>query len=62
MAPGPTPRGRGTLNCEEGPTLGVPFSKPTTPDERYYGTTTTPNVVERAAGVMKHETSKEQTP
>jgi Mn-containing catalase len=57
-ASGPTPDGRGEFSYEEAPTKGVPFPKPTIPDERFYGTTPVPNVVEKAAGAVKDKLTK----
>lgn len=57
-AKGPTPDGRGEFSYEDAPTKGVPFPKPTIPDERFYGTTPVPNVVEKAAGAVKDAVTK----
>jgi Mn-containing catalase len=57
-AQGPSPDGKGQFTYEEAPTSGVPFPKPTKPDERLYGTTPVPNIVEKAAGVVKDKLGK----
>jgi Mn-containing catalase len=59
-ANGPTPDGVGTFSYEEAPfpKNTVPFPAPTKPDERYYGTTPLPNVVEKAAGAVKDAVTK----
>jgi len=57
-AKGPTPDGRGKFSYEDAPTKGVPFPKPTVPDQRFYGTTPIPNAVEKAAGAIKDKVTK----
>jgi Mn-containing catalase len=56
-AKGPTPDGRGTFTYLDGPESSVPMPPPTQPDPRFYGTTAKPNVVEKAAGVIKDKLS-----
>ena len=59
-ANGPTPDGRGTFSYEDAPYPKdtAAFPPPTQPDERYYGTTPKPNLVEKAAGTVKDAVSK----
>ncbi|GAA4266234.1 manganese catalase family protein [Frondihabitans peucedani] len=57
-AQGPTPDGKGEFTYLDGPDSSVPFPPPTQPDERFYGTTPKPNLVEKAAGVVKDTLSK----
>ena len=52
-ASGPTPDGKGEFTYVDQPVGSVPMPPPTTPDERLYGTTPKPNIVEKAAGVVK---------
>jgi len=52
-ASGPTPDGKGEFTYVDQPVGSVPMTPPTTPDERLYGTTPKPNIVEKAAGVVK---------
>jgi len=52
-ASGPTPDGKGEFSYHDGPTTRAPMPPPTTPDPRLYGTTGTPNVVEKVKGVVK---------
>ncbi|PPF64025.1 manganese catalase [Clavibacter michiganensis] len=52
-ASGPTPDGKGEFSYVDQPVGSVPMPPPTTPDERLYGTTPKPNIVEKAAGVVK---------
>lgn len=52
-ASGPTPDGHGEFSYREAPTQGVPMPPPTVPDERLHGTTATPGIVDKAAGVVK---------
>jgi len=52
-ASGPTPDGKGEFTYVDQPVGSVPIPPPTTPDERLYGTTPKPNIVEKAAGVVK---------
>ena len=52
-ANGPTPDGRGTFEYQETPDAGVPMPPTTVPDERFYGTTALPNIVEKTAGKVK---------
>jgi Mn-containing catalase len=52
-ASGPTPDGKGEFTYVAQPEAGVPMPPPTVPDERFYGTTPMPNIVEKAAGVVK---------
>lgn len=57
-AQGPSPDGKGQFTYEKAPTSGVPFPKPTKPDERLYGTTPVPNIVEKAVGAVKDKLGK----
>jgi Mn-containing catalase len=57
-ATGPTPDGKGEFTYLDGPDTSVPFPAPTQPDERFYGTTPKPNIVEKAAGAVKDKLSK----
>src|ERR1700712_353199 len=57
-AQGPTPDGKGPFTYLDGPDSSVPFPAPTQPDERFYGTTPKPNIVEKAAGAVKDKLSK----
>jgi Mn-containing catalase len=57
-ASGPTPDGKGEFTYLDGPGTSVPMPPPTVPDERLYGTTKVPNVVEKVAGVVKDTISK----
>jgi len=52
-ASGPTPDGKGEFSYLDGPGSTVPMPPPTQPDERLYGTTPKPNLVEKAAGAIK---------
>ncbi len=54
-ASGPSPDGKGEFSYTDGPQDHgtAPFPKPTTPDPRLYGTTPTPNVVEKVTGKVK---------
>jgi len=54
-ASGPTPDGKGQFNYRDGPQdHGVsPMPPPTTPDPRLYGTSVTPNIVEKVVGKVK---------
>ena len=52
-ASGKTPDGKGEFTYLDGPQSTVPMPPPTQPDERFYGTTPKPNLVEKAAGVIK---------
>jgi Mn-containing catalase len=52
-ASGPTPDGKGEFSYLDGPSSTVPMPPPTQPDERLYGTTPKPNIVEKAAGAIK---------
>jgi Mn-containing catalase len=52
-ASGPTPDGKGEFTYLPGPDTSVPMPPPTIPDERLYGTTPMPNIVEKVAGVVK---------
>jgi Mn-containing catalase len=57
-ASGPTPDGKSEFTYRDGPETSVPMPPPTKPDERFYGTTNVPNVVEKVAGVAKDTFSK----
>jgi len=52
-ASGPSPDGKGQFSYHEGPTTTAAMPGPTTPDPRLYGTTATPNVVEKVKGKIK---------
>jgi Mn-containing catalase len=52
-ASGPTPDGNGEFSYAEGPTEGVEFGPAPAGDERLYGTTAKPNVVEKIASTVK---------
>ena len=52
-ASGPTPDGKGEFSYHDGPTTSAPMPPPTTPDPRLYGTTGTPNTVEKVVGTVK---------
>ena len=52
-ASGPTPDGKGEFSYVAEPPAGVPMPPPTVPDERFYGTTKVPNIIEKTAGVIK---------
>jgi Mn-containing catalase len=53
---GPTPDGKGTFSYHDGPTSSAPMPPPTVPDPRLYGTTPTPNLVEKATAKIKDVT------
>ena len=59
-ANGPTPDGKGTFSYEDAPFPKTPaaFPPPTHPDSRLFGTTEKPNIVEKAAGVVKDAVSR----
>jgi Mn-containing catalase len=52
-ASGATPDGKGEFTYVAEPPRGVPMPPATQPDERLYGTTPKPNIVEKAAGAIK---------
>ena len=53
-ASGKTPDGKGEFSYRTAsPDDGVPMPPPTQPDERFYGTTPKPNIVEKAVGAVK---------
>lgn len=52
-AQGPTPDGRGEFTYLDGPDSSVPFPAPPQPDERLYGTSPKPNLIEKTTGVIK---------
>ncbi|MEV7972616.1 manganese catalase family protein [Cellulomonas sp. NPDC089187] len=52
-ASGPTPDGKGEFSYVPEPPAGVPAPPPTTPDARLYGTTATPNPIEKVAGTVQ---------
>ncbi|NQX34107.1 manganese catalase family protein [Herbiconiux sp. VKM Ac-2851] len=56
-ASGPTPDGKGEFTYLDAPGTSAPMPPATQPDERYYGTTPKPNIVEKAAGVVKDKLS-----
>lgn len=55
-ASGPTPDGNGEFSYHDGPTSSVPAPPPPKADPRLYGTTGTPNVVEKAKSKIKDAT------
>jgi Mn-containing catalase len=57
-AAGPTPDGKGEFSYHDGPTTSAPMPPPTQPDPRLFGTDPKPNVVDKAAGVVKDKLSK----
>lgn len=57
-AAGATPDGKGEFTYLDGPTTSVPMPTPTQPDPRFYGTDAKPNVMDKAAGVVKDKLSK----
>lgn len=59
-ANGPTPDGKGTFSYEDAPfpKKTAAFPPPTQPDERYFGTTGKPALIEKTAGVVKDKVSK----
>lgn len=56
-ASGPTPDGLGEFSYRDGPETSVPMPPPTQPDPRFFGTDAKPNVVDKAAGVIKDKLS-----
>jgi Mn-containing catalase len=56
-ASGPTPDGNGTFSYHEGTTSSAPLPPPAVPDPRLYGTTATPNIVEKATAKIKDATN-----
>ncbi|MGK3952585.1 manganese catalase family protein [Microbacterium sp. I2] len=56
-ASGPTPDGKGEFTYLDGPETSVPMPPPTQPDPRLYGTDAKPNIVDKAAGVVKDKLS-----
>lgn len=52
-AAGPAPDGKGTFSYHDGPTTTAAMPGPTRPDERLYGTTDIPDVVEKVVGKIK---------
>ncbi len=58
-ASGATPDGRGEFEYVPAPPAGVPMPPPTRPDSRFHGTTDTPNVLDKAAGVAQDALHKE---
>jgi Mn-containing catalase len=59
-ASGPTPDGKGEFTYLDGPETSVPMPPPTIPDERFYGTTPTPNIIEKAKGAAKDAVGKKK--
>jgi Mn-containing catalase len=59
-AKGPTPDGVGEFSYEKAPfpVKTAAFPAPTVPDPRFFGTTATPNIIEKAKGAAKDATSK----
>lgn len=56
-AAGPTPDGKGEFTYLDGPGSTVPMPPPTQPDPRFFGTDPKPNVIDKAAGVVKDKLS-----
>ncbi|MCS5732474.1 manganese catalase [Herbiconiux daphne] len=56
-AAGPTPDGKGEFSYRDGPETSVPMPPPTQPDSRFFGTDAKPNIVDKAAGVIKDKLS-----
>jgi Mn-containing catalase len=52
-ASGPTPDGHGEFTYHDGPTTSAPMPSPTIPDPRLYGTTPTPNLMEKVKAKAK---------
>jgi Mn-containing catalase len=57
-ASGPTPDGKGEFTYLSGPESTVPMPPPTQPDPRLFGTDPKPNIVDKAAGVVKDKLSQ----
>jgi Mn-containing catalase len=55
-ASGPTPDGHGTFTYHGGATSRAPMPPPTKPDPRLYGTTATPNLIDKATAKIKDVT------
>ncbi len=58
-ASGPTPDGKGEFTYVAEPPAGVPMPPPTTPDERFHGTTGKPSTLEKAKGAVKDALHKD---
>ncbi|MCO7272046.1 MULTISPECIES: manganese catalase family protein [Cellulosimicrobium] len=58
-ASGPTPDGKGEFTYVAEPPAGVPMPPPTTPDERFHGTTRTPSTLDKAKGAVKDALHKD---
>jgi Mn-containing catalase len=56
-ASGPTPDGKGEFTYLDGPETTVPMPPPTQPDSRFFGTDAKPNIIDKAAGVIKDKLS-----
>ena len=56
-ASGPSPDGNGSFTYHEGPTSSAPMPPPVPADPRLYGTTATPNLVEKATTAVKERTN-----
>jgi Mn-containing catalase len=52
-AKGPTPDGKGEFTYHDGPTTSAPMPSPVIPDPRLYGTTPTPNLMEKVKAKAK---------
>ena len=52
-ASGPTPDGKGEFSYHDGPTTTAPMPAPTTPDERFHGTTGKSPLLEKTKGSVK---------
>jgi Mn-containing catalase len=57
-ASGPTPDGKGEFTYLPAPETSVPMPPPTQPDPRLYGTDAKPNILDKAAGVIKDKISQ----
>ncbi|MFD4991269.1 manganese catalase family protein [Cellulosimicrobium cellulans] len=58
-ASGPTPDGKGEFTYVAEPPAGVPMPPPTTPDERFHGTTGKPSTLDKAKGAVKDALHKD---
>jgi Mn-containing catalase len=56
-ASGPAPDGKGEFSYRDGPETSVPMPPPTQPDPRFFGTDAKPNLIDKAAGVIKDKLS-----
>ncbi len=58
-AAGTSPDGNGTFTYHDGPTTSAPMPAPTHPDSRLFGTTETPNFVEKTASTVQDKLKRE---